>query len=110
MAPQRARVEKRVLFKQSVAKRRKIPPQDKPIPAHHSRRPIWGVLVLAFSLLTLVALATYETSSHPGPGVHNAAGPAGRFVATQLLYWFGMCSYAAPFAGIYAAVVLFAGK
>src|SRR5258707_6665404 len=110
MAPQRARVEKRVLSKQSVAKRRKGPPQEKPAAAHNPGRPIWAVLLLAFSLLTLVALATYEEHSHPGPGLRNAAGPAGRLVATLLLHWFGMCSYAAPVAGTYAAVVLFTGN
>src|SRR5258707_3008750 len=110
MAPQRARVEKRVLSKQSVAKRRKGPPQEKPAAAHNPGRPIWAVLLLAFSLLALVALATYEEHSHPGPGLRNAAGPAGRLVATLLLHWFGMCSYAAPVAGTYAAVVLFTGN
>src|SRR5258707_13066399 len=110
MAPQRARVEKRVLSKQSVAKRRKGLPQEKPTPAHNPGRPIWAVLLLTFSLLTLVALAPYEEQAHPGPGLRNAAGPAGSWVATQLLHWFGMCSYAAPLAGTYAAVVLFTGN
>src|SRR5258707_9418834 len=65
MAPQRARVEKRVLSKQSVAKRRKGPPQEKPAAAHNPGRPIWAVLLLAFSLLALVALATYEEQDCP---------------------------------------------
>src|SRR5258708_40348423 len=108
MAPQRARVEKRVLSKQSVAKRRKGPPQEKPAAAHNPGRPIWAVLLLAFSLLALVALATYEEHSHPGPELLNAAGPAGRLVASLLLHRFEVCSYAAPVAATYTPGVLFA--
>ena len=110
MAPQRARVEKRVLSKQSVAKRRKGSPQEKPAPVAGHGRPIWAVLLLAFSLLTLVALITYDDKVRAASGIRNAAGPAGKFLATALMHAFGVCSYAAPLATTYGALVLFAGR
>src|SRR5215813_1031822 len=110
MAPQRARVEKRVLSKQSVAKRRKGSPQEKPTSATGHGRPIWAVLLLAFSVLTLVALLTYDDRARAASGIRNAAGPAGKFLATALMHAFGVCSYAAPLATTYGAFVLFAGR
>ncbi len=107
MAPQRARLEKRVLSKQSVKKRKKAAASpDSPSKDRAGMRAAFGVLVLAASALGLLALVTFDPRGSP----HNAAGPMGHLLASALLQGFGICAYVAPATGVYLALLLFSGR
>src|SRR5260370_38599816 len=85
MAPQRARLEKRVLSKQSVKKRKKAAASpDSPSKDRAGMRAAFGVLGLAASALGLLALVSFD----PGGGPHNEAGPVGHLRARARIQGF----------------------
>ncbi|MBX5483663.1 MAG: DNA translocase FtsK 4TM domain-containing protein [Myxococcaceae bacterium] len=110
MAAKAKRAEKSVLSRQEIqSRKRQI--SDKKLQTHGAgRRAVIGVFVLAFSLLALLATATFDPHDRAGPGYHNAIGPAGHLMAEALRGTFGICAYVLPIAGLYAAMVIFVGR
>ncbi|MGQ0503836.1 MAG: DNA translocase FtsK 4TM domain-containing protein [Myxococcaceae bacterium] len=109
MPPKRARADKSVLSRQAIASRRRQLSDKKLHTSGAGRRAVFGVLLLAGSLLGLVALATFNVKDRVGPGFRNAAGPVGHSMAEALHGLLGICSYVLPLSGIYAAAILFVG-
>jgi len=79
-------------------------------------RPIIAVVVIAFALLSFLSLVTFEPDDAeffravPNRPVHNWSGIAGAYVAKELLFWFGLASYALVGMGFaWAMVWLFRG-
>src|SRR5215471_13904991 len=108
MAAVTARVHKKVLSKQSVAKRKRLRDQAKAREGRYGA--VGGVVLLAGSVLCLLALATFDPRDRPGRHYHNSVGPVGHWVAASLQAWLGLCAYALPLCGLFAAWVLFTGS
>jgi S-DNA-T family DNA segregation ATPase FtsK/SpoIIIE len=84
---------------------------DQKLQTHSTaRRAIAAIFTLAASLLTLLALTTFEARDGARGRYRNAIGPAGHFVASQVQQLFGICAYLLPLCGIYAALVLLIGS
>src|SRR5215467_12295596 len=105
MAPKRTRAQKAVLSRQEIAVRKRVLSDQKLQTHSAARRVIVGIFTLALSLLTLLALTTFE----PRDGTHgryrNAIGLAGHFAASQAHQLLGICAYLLPLCGIYASLV-----
>ncbi|WP_199728858.1 DNA translocase FtsK 4TM domain-containing protein [Corallococcus sp. CA053C] len=107
------RAEKAVLSRQEIATKRKALANKKMKAggaASPARRALMGVFVLAASLLSLLAVATFDAHDRTGPGFRNAVGPMGHLIAETLRGALGVCAYFIPVGGIYTAVVLFVGN
>ncbi|HXN40591.1 MAG TPA: hypothetical protein VN918_02295, partial [Myxococcaceae bacterium] len=85
MAPKKTRSQKAVLSRQEIAVRKRVI-SDQKLQSHgNARRVIVGIIfTLAFSLLILLALATFESRDGIRGRYHNAIGPAGHFMASQV--------------------------
>jgi len=63
-------------------------------------RPIIAVVVIAFALLSFLSLVTFDPddvgffSAVPNRPVHNWSGIVGAYLAKEMLFWFGLASYA----------------
>src|ERR1700687_164573 len=111
MAPKKTRSQKAVLSRQEIAVRKRVI-SDQKLQSHGTaRRVIVGIIfTLAFSLLILLALATFESRDGIRGRYHNAIGPAGHFMASQVHQFLGICAYLLPLCGIYASLVLLIGS
>lgn len=58
------------------------------------KREIFGILLLALSVLLLLSFATYKTGSVLQPEATNWIGPVGAFLADNFYFTFGLGSYA----------------
>jgi DNA segregation ATPase FtsK/SpoIIIE, S-DNA-T family len=105
MAARKVRPEKAVLSRQDIASRRRALEAKKGQSSGGSWRPFGGLALLAFSVLSLVALATDGVGAKPT----NAAGPVGHALAAVLSGWLGICAVAFPLAGFYSAGALLVG-
>ncbi|HEY9447379.1 MAG TPA: DNA translocase FtsK 4TM domain-containing protein, partial [Burkholderiales bacterium] len=74
---------------------------DNPLPPHLASllRESWWLALIAVALYLLIVLFTYDKAD-PGwshsvkaPGVHNAGGVIGAYIADLLLYMFGLSAY-----------------
>lgn len=101
--------EKSVLSKQDIAQRRKQLTQKKMQHGGTGRRAIVGVAILAASVLSLLAVASFDARDRIGPGFKNAIGPVGHAIAEALRGLLGVCAFVLPVVGIYAAGILFVG-
>ena len=101
--------EKSVLSKQDIASRRKAISQKKMQHQGSGRRAILGVALLAISVMSFLAVATFDAHDRVGPGFKNAVGPVGHAIAEALRGLLGICAYVLPMVGIYAAGILFVG-
>ena len=110
MAPKKARSQKAVLSRQEIAVRKRVISDQKLQTHGNARRVIVGIFTLAFSLLILLALATFESRDGIRGRYHNAIGPAGHFMASQVHELLGICAYLLPLCGIYASLVLLIGS
>ena len=63
------------------------------------RRAIVGVALLAFSVMSLLAVATFDAHDRLGPGFKNAVGPVGHAIAEALRGLLGICAYVLPMVG-----------
>jgi S-DNA-T family DNA segregation ATPase FtsK/SpoIIIE len=108
MSVKRAR-EKSVLSKQDIAVRRRALNQKKMKHTGTGRRAIFGVFVLAFSVLAFLSVATFDAHDRVGPGFRNAIGPVGHALAEGLRGLLGLCAFVVPFVGFYASAILFVG-
>ncbi len=102
--------EKSLLNRQEITSRRKALNQKKSQASGTGRRAIAGVVVLALSLLSLLAVATFDAKDRVGPGFHNAVGPVGHAIAEALRGLLGVCAFVLPLVGFYAAGLLFIGE
>ncbi|WP_205525380.1 FtsK/SpoIIIE family DNA translocase [Pyxidicoccus trucidator] len=113
MTAKKGRAEKAVLSRQEIATKRRAL-ADKRMKAGSggsvAGRAITGVFVLAASLLSLLAVATFDAKDRVGPGFRNAVGPMGHLIAESLRGLLGVCAYLIPAGGIYTAMVLFVGS
>ncbi|MBZ4421186.1 DNA translocase FtsK 4TM domain-containing protein [Myxococcus sp. RHSTA-1-4] len=113
MTAKKGRAEKAVLSRQEIATRRKAL-ADKRMKAGSgggvAGRAITGVFLMAASLLSLLAVATFDVKDRVGPGFRNAVGPMGHLIAESLRGMLGVCAYLIPVGGIYTAMVLFVGS
>src|SRR5712692_1911002 len=110
MAPKKTRSQKAVLSRQEIAVRKRVI-SDQKLQSHgNARRVIVGIFTLAFSLLILLALATFESRDGIRGRYHNAIGPAGHFMASQVHQFLGICAYLLPLCGIYGSLVLLIGS
>lgn len=105
MAARKVRPEKAVLSRQDIASRRRALEAKKGESSGAGWRPFLGLALLAFSVLSLVALATDGV----GPRPTNAAGPVGHALVALLSGWLGVCAVAIPLAGFYASLALLVG-
>ncbi len=110
MAPKKTRSQKAVLSRQEIAVRKRVISDQKLQSDGNARRVIVGIFTLAFSLLILLALATFESRDGIRGRYHNAIGPAGHFMASQVHQFLGICAYLLPLCGIYASLVLLIGS
>ena len=101
--------EKSSLSKQDIATRRKVLTQKKMKHSGTGRRAIVGVALLAFSVMSLLAVASFDARDRLGPGFKNAVGPVGHAIAEGLRGLLGICAYVLPMVGLYAAGILFVG-
>ncbi|MFP2909492.1 DNA translocase FtsK 4TM domain-containing protein, partial [Pyxidicoccus sp. 3LFB2] len=113
MTAKKGRAEKAVLSRQEIATKRRAL-ADKRMKAGSggsvAGRAITGVFILAASLLSLLAVATFDVKDRVGPGFRNAVGPMGHLIAESLRGMLGVCAYLIPAGGIYTAMVLFVGS
>ncbi|MGA9523319.1 MAG: DNA translocase FtsK 4TM domain-containing protein [Myxococcaceae bacterium] len=111
MAARKTRsADKTVLSRQEISSRKRQIAEKKMQSDGVGRRAIFGVFVLAFSLLALLSVATFDPHDRTGPGFRNLIGPAGHLIAEALRGTFGICAYVLPLAGLYAAMILFLGR
>jgi len=110
MAPKKTRSQKAVLSRQEIAVRKRVISDQKLQSDGNARRVIVGIFTLAFSLLILLALATFESRDGIRGRYHNAIGPAGHFMASQVHQFLGICAYLLPLCGIYGSLVLLIGS
>lgn len=115
MTAKKGRAEKAVLSRQEIATRRKaLADKRRKAGAEggdgSAGRAITGVFLLAASLLSLLAVATFDAHDRVGPGFRNAVGPMGHLIAETLRGMLGVCAYLAPVGGLYTAMVLFVGS
>jgi DNA segregation ATPase FtsK/SpoIIIE, S-DNA-T family len=110
MAATKKRNEKTVLSRQEISSRKRQISEKKLQTDGVARRAILGVFVLAFSLLGLLALGSFDPKDRMGPGFENLIGPAGHLVAEALRGTFGICAYVLPLAGLYATMIIFVGR
>ncbi|MFL5349821.1 MAG: DNA translocase FtsK 4TM domain-containing protein [Hyalangium sp.] len=110
MTARKARAEKTVLSRQDIAARRKTLTAKKMQTGGTGRRALVGVFVLAASLISLLAVATFDAHDRVGPGFRNKVGPMGHLIAEGLRGLLGICAYLIPACGIYASVVIFVGN
>jgi S-DNA-T family DNA segregation ATPase FtsK/SpoIIIE len=110
MAPKRTRSQKAVLSRQEIAVRKRVL-SDQQLQTHGAaRRVIAGIFALALSLLTLLSLASFELRDGARGRYHNAIGPAGHVIASEVQQFLGICAYLLPLCGIYASLVLLIGS
>ena len=76
--------EKSLLNKQDIAARRKVLTQKKMKHSGTGRRAIVGVALLAMSVMSFLAVATFDARDRLGPGFKNAVGPVGHAIAEGL--------------------------
>ncbi|HET9451609.1 MAG TPA: DNA translocase FtsK 4TM domain-containing protein [Aggregicoccus sp.] len=110
MTAKKARADKGVLSRQEIATRRKALQDKKLQTGGAGKRALIGVFLLAGSLLTLLAVATFDPQDRVGPGFQNSVGPVGHMLASGLRGLLGLCAYLLPLSGLYASVVLFVGS
>ncbi|MCE9669523.1 DNA translocase FtsK 4TM domain-containing protein [Myxococcus stipitatus] len=112
MTAKKGRAEKAVLSRQEIATRRRALAEKKRKVGGGggSGRAIAGVFLLAASLISLLAVATFDAHDRVGPGFRNAVGPMGHLIAETLRGLLGVCAYLVPVAGVYTAMVLFVGS
>ncbi|HEY0880641.1 MAG TPA: DNA translocase FtsK 4TM domain-containing protein, partial [Archangium sp.] len=101
--------EKSSLSKQEIVARRKALTQKKMQHSGTGRRAIGGVFILAFSVMSFLAVATFDAHDRVGPGFKNAVGPVGHAIAEALRGLLGICAFVLPVVGMYAAGILFVG-
>ncbi|MFT3706108.1 MAG: DNA translocase FtsK 4TM domain-containing protein [Archangium sp.] len=101
--------DKSLLSKQEIASRRKALSQKKNTTSGSGRRAILGVVILALSVMSLLAVATFSAADRIGPGFKNAVGPVGHAIAEALRGLLGVCAYVLPMVGLYASGILFVG-
>ena len=101
--------EKSLLSKQDIATRRKVLTQKKMKHSGTGRRAILGVVLLAFSVMSFLSVATFNAHDRLGPGFKNAVGPVGHAIAEGLRGLLGICAFVLPMVGAYAAGILFVG-
>ncbi|MFZ5444040.1 MAG: DNA translocase FtsK [Myxococcota bacterium] len=101
--------EKSVLSRQEIATRRKALNQKKMQHSGTGRRAIAGVFILALSVMSFLAVASFDAKDRIGPGFKNAVGPVGHAIAEALRGLLGVCAFVLPLVGLYAAVILFVG-
>ncbi len=102
--------DKAVLSRQEISTRKRRIAEHKMQSDGVGRRAIFGVFVLAFSLLALLSVATFDPQDRTGPGFRNMIGPAGHLIGEALRGTFGICAYVLPLAGLYAAMIIFVGR
>ncbi len=101
--------EKSLLSKQDIASRRKVLTQKKMKHSGTGRRAIVGVALLAISVMSFLAVATFDARDRLGPGFKNAVGPVGHALAEAFRGLLGVCAFVLPLVGLYAAGILFVG-
>src|SRR5579872_574812 len=106
----RSRADKSVLNRQEISNRKRALNEQRLQHSGTGRKAILGVFMLAASLLSLLAVATYDPRDRTAEIFRNAIGPVGHAVADLLRATFGLCAYVLPVAGLYATVSLFVGK
>ncbi|XXF79528.1 DNA translocase FtsK 4TM domain-containing protein [Myxococcaceae bacterium GXIMD 01537] len=110
-ATKKAKAEKTVLSRQEIATRRRALAEKKlQKGGGASARPLIGVFLLAASLISLLAVATFDAHDRVGPGFRNAVGPMGHLIAEFLRGVLGICAYLVPVLGLYTSMVLFVGS
>ncbi|MFL5322023.1 MAG: DNA translocase FtsK 4TM domain-containing protein [Myxococcaceae bacterium] len=110
MAARKARQDKSVLSRQDIVSRRKALTEKKLQSSGVGRRAIFGTFLVAFSVLLLLSLATFDVHDRVGPGFRNAIGPVGHLLAETFRGMLGLCAYVLPAVGIYVAAILFVGS
>ena len=104
------RGERGVLSRQEIAvRKRALKDRKQQRGGGQGRRAIVGVVLLAASVLTLLAVASFDVRDRLGPGFKNLIGPVGHALAEGLRGFFGITALALPALGLYAAFTLFIG-
>src|SRR6478609_8141335 len=109
MAARKARQDKSVLSRQDIVSRRKALSEKKLQSSGVGKRAIIGTFLIAFSVLLLLSLSTFDVHDRVGPGFRNAIGPMGHLLAETFRGLLGFCAYVLPAVGIYAAAMLLVG-
>jgi S-DNA-T family DNA segregation ATPase FtsK/SpoIIIE len=109
-AKKRAKSEKSVLNRQTIASRKRALSDKRLSSPGTGQKAIVAVFLLAFSLLSLLAVATFSVKDRVGPGFENAVGPVGHALSEALRGLLGVCAYVLPLGGLWASVVMFVGK
>src|SRR3954471_8665279 len=102
MAARKGRAEKTVLSRQDIATRRRALADKKRQTGGTGHRALVGVFVLSLSLISMLAVATFDAHDRVGPGFRNRVGPMGHLIAESLRGLLGVCAYLIPCCGLYA--------
>lgn len=109
MAARKAR-EKTVLSRQDIASRKRALAEQKLQRPGIGRRAIFGTFLIAFSVLLLLSLSTFDVHDRVGPGFRNAVGPVGHLLAETFRGLLGFCAYVLPAVGMYVAAIILVGN
>ena len=101
--------EKSVLSRQDIVTRRKQLQEQKLKTPTTGRRAIAGVVLLSASILSFLAVASFDAHDRVGPGFQNLIGPVGHALAEALRGFLGICALVLPVAGVYASMLIFVG-
>src|SRR5882757_1153062 len=98
--------ERSVLSKQDIVSKRKALTMQRMGSGGIGARAIVAVLAVAASVMSFLAVATFDARDRVGPGFHNAVGPVGHALAETLRGFFGMCAFVLPVGLGFASVLL----
>jgi S-DNA-T family DNA segregation ATPase FtsK/SpoIIIE len=103
--------ERSVLSKQEIASKRKaLTMQRMGAGGGIGARAIVAVIGVAASVMSFLAVATFDAHDRVGPGFRNAVGPVGHALAETLRGFFGLCAFVLPVGLAYAAVLMVTGE
>ena len=79
---------------------------------HDIRREVSGVIFIAFTLLMVVSLSSYNPSdvggsAMPSNGIQNLAGITGAYLAVLLIHAFGTAAHTVPVISLALGILLF---
>ncbi len=103
--------ERSVLSQQEIKTRRKaLTMQRLTGTTGFGARAIAAVIGVAVSIMSFLAVATFDARDRIGPGFHNAVGPVGHALAETLRGLLGICAFVLPMGVLYASVLVVAGE
>jgi S-DNA-T family DNA segregation ATPase FtsK/SpoIIIE len=102
--------ERSVLSKQDIVSKRKALSMQRMGVGSIGARAIGAVLGVAVSVMSFIAVATFDARDRVGPGFHNAVGPVGHAIAEMLRGFFGLCAFLLPVGLFVASLLLVTGE